>query len=126
MRRKSFPFAHQSSSYKTFRLTLESREVGGGAGNLFVCLSLLETIINYGDCQTEDLLTDQATGGGGTASSIITASPAPPCPPLSWDRTSQYWETQPRPRKISQAGLRLRECCDRRQRLDLATWSRIM
>ena len=52
MRRKSFPFAHQSSSYKTFRLTLESREVGGGAGNLFVCLSLLETIINYGDCQS--------------------------------------------------------------------------
>ena len=34
--------------YKTFRLTSESREVGGGAGNLFVCLSLLETIINYG------------------------------------------------------------------------------
>ena len=52
MGRKLFPFTHQSSSYKTFKLTSESREVGGGAGNLFVCLSLLETIINYGDCQS--------------------------------------------------------------------------
>ena len=104
MRRKSFPDAHQSSSYKTFRLTLESREDGGGAGNLFVCLSLLETIINYGDCQSRTHWQIRLPGGGegggchqynyGQSWSVL-----PPCPGTEHLNTGKLST----PSRISQA-----------------------
>ena len=68
---------HSAGSYKTFKLTfrLPGEKVGGrdGLGTcLFVCLCwkqlLIMVIVSLG--HTEDLLTDQATGGRGGWSAI--------------------------------------------------------
>ena len=110
-----------SSQVPTKQLTSESC---GGAGLgwpglgtcLFVCLCwkqlLIMVIVSLGHTDRSGY---RGEGRAAAATSIIMASPGLSCP-LSWDRTSQYWETLNTQQNLPGGGwlgLQL-YCCDRR------------